>query len=124
MGRERLSKFQKWILAKIYEEGFMCAGGWMSHIKRYSGGQTSNVRRAVTSRSLKNMFRKGLIQKYKNRFDLQIYWIFLTKKGFNAFLKVNEWQQKLPNVSFKEYEKRTRKKIMRHEGISNAGTSG
>jgi len=67
------------------------------------------------------MLSKSLIQKYKDSYDLQGYQIFLTKRGFNVFLKANEWRQKYPNVSFKEYKKRLRKRFIRHIIIVTPG---
>lgn len=104
MSEERLSKFQKWILMKTYKMGIIFLGTTDSPIYEYFDEHTKpNVQRAMVCQCLKNMIRKGLIQKHEC-FDFK--WIRLTNIGFNAFLTVDKREQKYPDANLEDYKKR------------------
>ena len=106
MSQERLSKLQKWILARIYKNtsisrksirGFYGkkAGGMFSRGETMTTAERVVIHRSVNSSLKRDIIKLGQYGDY-----------YLTEKGFSVFLKVNEIPASTGKVNFKEYEDR------------------
>jgi len=96
MGKERLSKLQKWVLKRIEENSSISQRGLRRYFNKELRDPLTNKERVTLFKSIKNMISKGLIQ--KGEFKHYV----LTKKGFNS-LKVNDSGYVMTNISFKDY---------------------
>ena len=96
MGKERLSKLQKWILQRIEENSSISQRGLRRYFNKELRDPLTNKERVTLFKSIKNMISKGLIR--KGEFKHYV----LTEKGFNS-LKVNVSGYVMTNISFKDY---------------------
>ena len=110
MAIERLSKLQKWILLRMYKIGGInrnvirgCFNKKHPGFFRTKGTYDSLTRSelVIIHRSINNMLNKNLIQ-----INDELHYYYLTEKGFNAILKVNESDGVCESVSFKDYLKK------------------
>lgn len=90
MRKERLSKFQKWVLVKCLKEDKISNRPALSFFE----GEKTRSQQAIISRSLKKLLEKGLLSR-PNR------WFVLTEQGF---LKASEYTEDNNFSSFKDYQ--------------------
>ena len=109
MVKERLSKFQNWILRQIYQNDSINKKGLKKFYGKGLRDALTNKERVIIHRSLNNMLKKGLIDKgqYNN--------YILTEKGFSKLLNVNTCPAVATNVNFKEYLGRLQKNQQEYE---------